>query len=174
MLSTIARGIRISPTWGLEVSMLNEVYHRTSPNRICQVEIAENYEHKHQALQKNDADGGLNRMATDIAEALLRILSQDGMVLSESFLRTMVTSYIEESRLAIEKYNAISLLNGLAYDRHSEIEATEAFVCSLKDASRKFTTDPVGIPLMSAWVRISAAVPDFQERIEEAVELDNQ
>lgn len=173
MRSTIARGIRISPTWGLEVSMLNEVYHRTSPNRICQVEIAENYEHKHQGLQKNSTDVGLNRMATDIAEALLRILSQDGMVLSESFFRTMFTSYIEEARLAIEKYNALSLLNGLTYDPHSEIEATEAFVCSLKNATGKFVSDPVGIPMMSAWVRISAAIPDFQDRLNEAVEEDN-
>lgn len=173
MLSTIARGIRISPTWGLEVSMLNEVYHRTSPHRICQVEIAENYEHKHQTLQRDNAGGGLNRMATDIAEALLRILSQDGMVLSESFFRTMFTSYIEESRLAIEKYNALSLLNGLTYDPHSEIEATEAFVCSLKNATAKFISDPVGIPMMSSWVRISAAIPDFQDRLREAVEQDN-
>lgn len=174
MLSTIARGIRISPTWGLEVSMLNEVYHRTGPNRICQVEIAENYEHKHQGLQKNNSGAGLNRMATDIAETLLRILSQGGMVLSESFFRTMFTSYIEESRLAIEKYNALSLLNGISYDRHSEIEATEAFVNSLKEATRKFTSDPIGIPMMSAWVRISAAIPDFQDRLNTAVEHDNR
>jgi glucosyl-3-phosphoglycerate synthase len=174
MLSTIARGIRISPTWGLEVSLLNEVYHRTSPNRICQVEIAESYEHKHQSLQRDKPDTGLIRMATDIAEALLRILSQDGMVLSEAFFRTVFTSYIEESRLAIEKYNALSQLNGLSYDLHSEIEATEAFVCSIKEATRKFTSDPVGIPMMSAWVRINAAIPDFQERIRKAVEMDNQ
>jgi glucosyl-3-phosphoglycerate synthase len=173
MLSTIARGIRISPTWGLEVSLLNEVYHRTSPNRICQVEIAESYEHKHQSLQRDKPDAGLIRMATDIAEALLRILSQDGMVLSTAFFRTVFTSYIEESRLAIEKYNALSQLNGLSYDLHSEIEATEAFVCCIKEATRKFTSDPVGIPMMSAWVRINAAIPDFQERIKRAVELDN-
>ncbi len=174
MLSTIARGIRISPTWGLEVSMLNEVYHRTAPNRICQVEIAENYEHKHQGLQKIDSSAGLNLMATDIAETLLRILSQGGMVFSDSFFRTMFTSYIEESRLAIEKYNALSLLNGISYDRHSEIEATEAFVSSLKEATRKFSSDPIGIPMMSAWVRISAAIPDFQDRLNDAVEHDNR
>jgi glucosyl-3-phosphoglycerate synthase len=174
MLSTIARGIRISPTWGLDVSLLNEVYHRTSPNRICQVEIAESYEHKHQSLQRDKPDAGLIRMATDIAEALLRILSQDGMVLSSAFFRTVFTSYIEESRLAIEKYSALSQLNGLSYDLHSEIEATEAFVCSIKEVTRKFTSDPVGIPMMPAWVRINVAIPDFQERLMRAVELDNQ
>ncbi len=173
MISSLARGVRISPTWGLEVSLLNEVYQRTAPGRICQVEITESYEHKHQALERDKPDSGLIRMATDIAEALFRILSQDGIVLSQSFFRTMFTTYIEESRIAIEKYNALSLLNGLTYDRHSEIEASEAFVDSLKGATGKFVSDPVGIPMMSAWSRIRAAIPDFQDRLSEAVEKDN-
>ncbi|MFZ5572809.1 MAG: glycosyl transferase [Thermodesulfobacteriota bacterium] len=173
MLCSLARSIRISPTWGLEVSLLNEVYQRTSPRRICQVEIAETYEHKHRPIDREKTDTGLIRMATDIAEAMLRVMSQDGMVLSQAFFRTLAIAYIEESRIAIEKYHALSLLNGLTYDRHAEIEATEAFVDCLKKASRKFVTDPVGIPMLSAWVRILAAVPDFQERLEEAVALDN-
>ncbi|HOJ13206.1 MAG TPA: glycosyl transferase [Deltaproteobacteria bacterium] len=174
MISSLARGIRISPTWGLEISLLNEVYQRTAPERICQVEIAETYEHKHQGLEKDKPDSGLIRMATDIAEALFRILSQDGVVLSQSFFRTMFTTYMEESRMAIEKNNALSLINGLTYDRHSEIEASEAFVESLKTATANFVSDPVGIPMMSAWTRISAAIPDFQERLYHAVEEDNR
>jgi len=172
-VSSLARGIRISPTWGLEVSMLSEVYQKTSPNRICQVEIIETYEHKHQTLEKNKPDKGLIRMATDIAKALFRVLSQDGIKISQSFFRTLLTAYIQESRIAIEKYHALSLLNGLAYDRHSEIEATEAFVESLKMAMEEFVRDPVGIPMLSAWVRIAAAIPDFSERLRDAVEQDN-
>jgi glucosyl-3-phosphoglycerate synthase len=173
-VSNLARGIRISPTWGLEVSMLSEVYQKTSVNRICQVEIIDTYEHKHQNLAKDKPGEGLIRMATDIAKALFRVLSQDGLVMSQSFFRTLLTSYIQESRIAIEKYHALSLLNGLAYDRHSEIEAVEAFVQSLKVAIQEFVEDPVGIPMLSAWVRVNAAIPDFSERINEAVELDNR
>jgi glucosyl-3-phosphoglycerate synthase len=173
MISPLARGIRISPTWGLEVSLLNEVYHRTSPSRICQVELIESYEHKHQSLEKDKPDTGLIRMATDIAEARMRVLSQDGVVLSEAFFKTLLTSYIEESRIAIEKYHALALINGLTYDRHTEIDATEVFVECLKNAAVNFTSDPVGIPMMSAWARISAAMPDFHDRLNEAVEEDN-
>jgi glucosyl-3-phosphoglycerate synthase len=64
-------------------------------------------------------------------------------------------------------------LNGLTYDRHTEIEAIEAFVDSLKTAMEEFVRDPVGIPLLSAWVRIEAAIPDFSDRLNDAVELDN-
>ena len=174
LVSSLARGIRISPTWGLEVSLLSEVYQRASLNRICQVEISETYEHKHQGMDREKPDAGLVRMAKDIAEALMRVLSQDGNVMSQAFFRTLYTAYIEEARVAIEKYHALSLLNGLYYDRHSEIEATETFVVALQEATKAFVADPVGIPMMSAWVRIEAAIPDFGDRLTEAVEADNR
>jgi len=172
--SNLARGIRISPTWGLEVSMLSDVYQKTSVNRICQVEIIETYEHKHQVLKKNKPTEGLIRMATDIGKALFRVLSQDGLVMSEAFFRTLTTTYIQESRIAIEKYHALALLNGLTYDRHEEIEAVDAFVDSLKLAIEEFVKDPVGIPMLPGWVRIVAAIPDFSDRLYEAVEEDNR
>jgi len=34
--------------------------------------------------------------------------------------------------------------------------------------------DPVGLPMMSAWVRVAAAIPDFSERFIEAVDQDNE
>lgn len=174
LIADLARGIRISPTWGLEVSLLSEIYQRASVNRICQVEIMETYEHKHQILQKSRPQEGLIRMATDIAKALFRFLSQDGLVLSEAFFRTMLTAYIQESRFAIEKYHGLSLINGLAYDRHGEIEAVEAFVESLRSAQEEFMQDPVGIPMLAAWVRVNAAIPDFMERMCESIERENQ
>jgi glucosyl-3-phosphoglycerate synthase len=173
-VDNLARRIRISPTWGLEVSMLSEVYQMTSVNRICQVELMDTYEHKHQALNKDNPAEGLVRMATDIAKAMFRVLSQDGIMLGDALFRSLLTTYIQESRLAIEKYNALAMINGLSYDRHSEIEAVDAFVGSLKLAIDEFVRDPVGVPMQAAWVRIGAALPDFQDRMAEAVEADNQ
>jgi len=135
-IRSLARGIRISPTWGLEVSMLSEVYQNTSVNRICQVEIMETYEHKHQTLKKENPNEGLIKMAADISKALFRVMSQDGIVMSDSFFRTLLTTYLQESRIAIEKFNALSLINGLDYDRHSEIEGVEAFVEALRLAQK--------------------------------------
>lgn len=172
-ISSLARGLRISPTWGLEVSMLSEVYQRSASNRICQVEIADLYEHKHQMLDIDKPDEGLVRMATDIAKTLFKVLSQDGVMMSQSFFRTLYTGYIEESRIAIDKYYALSLLNGLVYDRHGENEAVEAFVSSLKKAAEEYTDDPVGIPMLPSWTRVTAAIPDFTNRIAKYVELDN-
>ena len=173
LIAHLARGIRISPTWGLEVSLLSEIYQRASINRICQVEIMETYEHKHQVLEKGRPNDGLIRMATDIAKALFRFLSQDGIVMSEAFFRTILTAYMQEARLAIEKYHGLSLINGLVYDRHGEIEAVEAFVESLRSAQSEFTEDPVDIPMLAAWVRVNAAIPDFTERMSESIDRQN-
>ncbi len=150
--------------------MLSEVYQQTNVNRVCQVEILDTYEHKHRALSKKEPGTGLARMAEDIAQTLFRVLSQDGYVMSDSFFRTLLSTYIQESRKAIEKYNGLASINGLIYDRNAEITASEVFVESIKRAQDEFLRDPVGIPLMSAWVRVRAAVPDLQDRLFAIVE----
>ena len=44
MIRSLATGIRVSPTWGLEISLLGEVFDKTTPSRVCQVEIADTYD----------------------------------------------------------------------------------------------------------------------------------
>ncbi|PKN66621.1 MAG: glycosyl transferase [Deltaproteobacteria bacterium HGW-Deltaproteobacteria-15] len=173
LIASLARGIRISPTWGLEVSLLSEIYQRASMDRVCQVEIAKEYEHKHQTLQKSKPKEGLIRMAADIAGALFRVLAQGGIVMSSAFFRTLQTAYIQEARVTIEKYHALALLNGLPYDRHAEIEGVEAFLGALKAAITEFVRDPFGVPMLPAWVRIAAAIPDFQDRLSSCIETMN-
>jgi glucosyl-3-phosphoglycerate synthase len=113
-------------------------------------------------------------MANDISKTLFRVLSQDGMVMSSAFFSTLLTTYIQESRKAIEIFNALSLLNGLTYDRHSEIEAVEAFVNALKSAVKEFIHDPIGVPMLPAYVRIVAALPEFTNQLVNCVNYDNQ
>lgn len=172
-IRSLARGLRISPSWGLEVSMLSEVYQNTSVNRICQVELMENFEHKHKKVGSS-AEEGLIKMATDIAKTLFRVLSQDGIELSDSFFRSLLTTYLLEATKSIEKYNALSLINGLEYDRHSEITAVEKFVQALKIAKDEFSQDPIGEPNLPAWIRVRAAIPDISEKLIKAVEDDNK
>ena len=58
MDTDMARVNRIPWDWGLEVGSLAEVYRNYSPRRVCQVDIAETYEHKHQALSAEDPEKG--------------------------------------------------------------------------------------------------------------------
>jgi glucosyl-3-phosphoglycerate synthase len=79
MTTDQARMNRIPSDWGLEVGMLAEVYRNCSLKRICQVELVENYDHKHQDLSEHDATRGLHRMVVDIAASLIRNLASYGV-----------------------------------------------------------------------------------------------
>ncbi len=172
-IATLARSLRISPTWGLEVSMLSEIYSKTTVNRVAQVELQDTYDHKHQNIDKMQRDTGLFRMSNEIAKTLFKVLTQDGIVMSGSFFRTLLATYIQESRFAIEKYNALAMFNGLTYDRHEEVVNTEIFVEALKQGVAEFMEDPIGVPMLPGWVRIRAALPGFQKKFKQAVEEDN-
>jgi len=168
---SLARGIRISPTWGLEVSTLSEVYHNTSKKRICQSEIMETYEHKHQDLG-SEAGGGVSKMTKEIAETIFRIMSQTGVVFSNSKFKSLLATYFEESRRAITQYSSISEVNGLVYDRQKEIAAIVEFTDSLGLANEDFNENPMGVPALSAWTSVRSVLPNFTYQFKEAVMLD--
>jgi len=171
-IRSLARGIRISPTWGLEVSTLSEVYNNTSKKRICQSEIMESYEHKHQELGA-EAGGGVAKMTKEIAETIFRIMSQSGVSFSSSKFNALLTTYFEESQRAIDQYSAISEVNGLAYNRKQELEAIETFTESLRLANEDFNKDPMGVPSLAAWTNVRSVLPNFTYRYNEAVKEDN-
>lgn len=172
-IRTLGRGIAISPTWGLEVSTLSEVYKNTSNKRICQTEIMESYEHKHQDLGA-DTGGGIYKMANDIAKTLFRVLAQEGIVFSQSSFKTLLATYFQESRFEISKYNALSKLNGLEYNREKEIKAVEAFQVAIKEAADEFYEDPMGIPSLSSWITVRSVLPNFSKKFAEYVKKDNK
>lgn len=172
-IRSLGRGIGISPTWGLEVSTLSEVYKNTSNRRICQTEIMETYEHKHQNLGSKDEGGGVYKMAMDIAKTLFRVMAQEGYVFSEATFKTLMASYFQESRFEISKYSALSKLNGLEYNRQDEIMAVEAFQTAIDEASKEFYKDPMGIPAMSQWITVRSVLPEFSPKFCKAVREDN-
>ncbi|MDJ0976054.1 MAG: glycosyl transferase [Planctomycetota bacterium] len=173
-IRSLAKGLRVDPGWGLEISMLREVFANTTTQRVCQIGIVDSYQHKHQELSAGDPSKGLVRMAAEIGKVLLRSMAESGLVLGQSFFDALLVAYEMHTRRAIEQYNAVAVFNGLDYSRHEEIEAAEAFVDALKIAIEEYLANPVGEPPLVAWVRVRAAIPDFLRRLEEAVRLDNE
>lgn len=171
-IRSLGRGIAISPTWGLEVSTLSEVYKNTSNRRICQTEIMETYEHKHQDLGSKDEGGGVYKMATDIAKSIFRVMAQEGVVFTEPHFKTLLATYFQESRFEISKYVALSKLNGLEYNREKEIIAVEAFQDAIAEAAKAYYEDPMGIPSLSSWITVRSVLPEFSETFSEMVDLD--
>ncbi len=172
LIRSLARSIRISPTWGLEASTLSEVYRSTAVLRVCQTEIARNYEHKHQSLGSHVEYGGIMKMACEIAKTIFRVMAQQGTVFTAEALQTLRATFFQESRQAIDSYYALALINGLEFDRQQELVAAEAFQEALELAGREYAQDPMGVPSLRAWVSVRAIIPDFTERFVQAVRAD--
>jgi len=170
----LARINKIPGDWGLEVGTLAEVYKNTSINRVCQVDIAENYEHKHQELSPEDASKGLNKMCVDICKSIFRTLASEGIVFSDGFFKTLFATYARTAQDHLKRYEDDASINGLRFARHAESLSVETFPKGIKTAAEVIMKDLVGVPLISSWDRVTAALPDILDRIREAVEEDNR
>ena len=169
----LARVIRIPGDWGLEVGMLSEIYRKTALNRISQVEICDNYEHKHQALSPNDPQKGLMKMSVDIAKSIFRNLGQEGVTLSKGLLRTLQIAYLSTAQDTISHYEHDAAINDLFFDRHQEGMAVESFARAIMVAGEEVLNSPLDLPLTPNWNRVAAAIPNIFNLLMEAVEEDN-
>jgi glucosyl-3-phosphoglycerate synthase len=174
MSADMARINRIPSDWGLEVGSLAEVYRNYSPRRVCQVDIATTYEHKHQILSADDAEKGLMKMAVDICKSIFRTLASEGVVFSEALFRSLLVTYLRQAEDTLMKYEADATINGLAFDRHEEAKAVEAFTHAIGMAAQTFVENPMGNPLIPNWNRVSSAIPDIFEMLSLAVDEDNK
>ena len=66
-------------------------------NRLCQVDIAENYDHKHQNISIDDNSKGLSKMSIDITKAVIRKLASQGETFSMSIFRSLKATYYRGS-----------------------------------------------------------------------------
>lgn len=174
MRTEVLDGIRIPADWGLEIGVLSEVHRNYSTKRLCQVDIADAYDHKHQPVSEEDATAGLNRMSLDIAKALYRKLATQGVTFSAEGFRTLKATYYRLALDLIEAYDHDAVMNGLSLDRHAEERAVELFAANLLEAGNTFLENPGERPFIPSWNRVRAAIPDLPERMHAAVEADNQ
>jgi glucosyl-3-phosphoglycerate synthase len=170
MRADLARVNRIPSDWGLEVGVLAEVFRNCALSRICQVDIADNYDHKHQVLSEGDATAGLRRMALEIAKNLFRTLASLGCVLGDADFRTLLVHYQQLAQDTINKYYADAMINGLEFDRHAEATAVSAFAESLREAAEAYTENPMSLPIIPNWNRVLHAIPGMFDLILDAAE----
>ena len=173
MSADLARINRIPGDWGIEVETLSEVYRNCSLKRICQVELCETYEHKHQALSAENPKTGLMKMSIDIAKAIFRNLAIEGAPLSESLFNTLVVNYLRTAQDTIKQYHDDAAINGLFFDRHQETIMVEAFTKAIQIAGKEFLDNPLYSPLIPNWNRVTSAISDFLERLQAVVEEEN-
>ncbi len=173
MHADVVRNMRIPNDWGLEVGVLAEIYRRYTPRRICQVEIADGYDHKHQRLSGDNPTDGIHKMAIDIGKAMFRKLAIDGAVFTPATFRSLKAAYYREALEMVEVHHNNAVINGLTTDRHLEEHTVEVFAGALVAAGDAYVNNPMDTPFIASWARVLSAMPDVFDRIGEAVEADN-
>jgi sucrose phosphorylase len=170
----VIEDLRIPSDWGLEMGVLSELQRNYAPNQICQVDVADTYDHKHQDLSAEDRNRGLSKMSFDIAKSLYRKMATQGTVFSKESIRTIKAAYYRTALDLVESYKSDATINGLKYDMHKEGLAVEAFAENILLAGYDFLEKSMDTPFMPSWKRVISAVPDIIEQILEAVEEDTK
>jgi len=170
----LVRRVRVPYDWALEVGTLAEVFRNAAPRAICQSELCENYDHKHQELSPRDADKGLNKMAVDITKSFFRRMAAEGIKLDSGLFDTLLSAYLRQAEDTLRFYAADAAVNGLSFPRHEEEKAVTTFVRSIQIAEKAFLENPLSFPLIPNWNRVQSALPGFFDELNEAVRLDNE
>ncbi|MFQ5913666.1 MAG: glycosyl transferase [Nitrospinota bacterium] len=170
MTVDLARINRVPSDWGLEVGTLAEVFRNCALKRVCQAELCENYDHKHQPLSADDPRQGLVKMSVDISKAIFRTLASEGVMFSKAFLNSLRVVYLRAAQDHIVRYDADAAFNHLIFDRHEEGLAVEAFARAIEIAGEEFYQDPLSDKPIPNWNRVISAIPGFLDKIREAVE----
>lgn len=173
MTCELARINRIPGDWGLDFGVLAEVFRNSSAKRVCQVDLVDSYEHKHQPLSESNPEGGLFKMSIDITRVFFRALASEGIVFSNTFIKTILTAYLRTAQDTVMKFRDDAAINNLVFDARQESLAVKTFSEGLRLGANSFLEDPLGRPEIPNWNRVCSAIPNFFEILQNAVEEDN-
>ncbi|MDC2987882.1 glycosyl transferase [Candidatus Pelagibacter sp.] len=166
--------LRISSDWGIEVGILSEMQRSFSPQNICQVDLADTYDHKHQILSLDDETKGLSRMSIDIIKTFIKKLATQGNTFSREKFRSLKATYYRSALDLIDIYRSDAAMNGLELDSHTEEKAVELFAINIMKAGEAFIQNPMDTPFIPTWSRVKSAIPNFLGRLEKVVNDDNK
>jgi len=170
--SYLARGLNIAYDWGLEVSTLSEVYNKVITKKIAQVDLARNYEHKHQDLSATDSRKGLHRMVVDIAKFYLNYMRSHGFALDDAVIDMILHTYYQNALSFIKSYSDDAEVNNLVYNRYEEEQAANLFRAFLWTAWEQ-SKGPHESTQIPSWNRVLYSLPDIYEHLKHVVNQDN-
>ncbi len=167
-----ARRMNVPHGWALELGMLVESWRKCAPSSVCQAELCENYDHRHQSLSPRDPSRGLHKVAREVALALFRSLKAEGVTMNAGFPRALLPAYQREAAGALRVFEADALINGLEYPRRDEQLAVATFTRAIREAVRAFVADPDADASLPSWERVAEGAADFLPVLLEAIHGD--
>jgi len=163
----LLKRMRFATNWGVEIFTLIEVYRKASSS--AQVMFSERpFDHKHQAVSKDNQTKGLNRMAVDVVTTLMNALViEEGLEISDTFFRDLAITYQAVAEEQIKKYSDDAGFSNLTYDRDAE----ELLVKDVFRNSILYAGELLDSPyrLTERFLRFVHSHPDFEPFLEQGL-----
>ena len=169
----VVKDLRIPSDWGLEIGVLAEVFETRSLNQICQVDIANSYNHKHQDISVDNPSTGLHRMAADITKLVFGKLAEDRQETSDAFFDNLQKRYKELAFGLAESYAHNAEMNGYAFDRNQELALVELFSKVILKTGTDTLSNPEQPSLFPSWSVVNEVMPTMAEQLKETVDREN-
>ncbi len=166
----------LTPDWGLEVGKLSEAYRLFSEEQICQVDIADRYEHKHRDLSSEGERKGLSQMSCDIVKSLFRKMVFLGVNLTPERVELVAVSYQKMALSLLRSYRQDAIFNGLEYSQKDEELAIEIFLKNVRQAGLEVLAEKESFEqgAMPSWKTVQSEIPDVFNILRRAVEEDQK
>ena len=170
MEADVAVSLRIPGHWGMDIGILSDVYAHREPSGICQVSVADAYDHKHQSLSADDATTGLRRMSVDVAATIIRRLGVESLDGSPS----LCDAYLSAARDLIRHYVNDAEINGYVVDAAAEMATAEVFARSVADAVEACKANPREDELNPSWRDVLRGAPEVAPMLLDALDACGQ
>ena len=165
MDAEVAASLRIPGHWGMDIGILSDVYERCETSNICQVSVADAYDHKHQNLSAGDPTAGLRRMSIDVTATMIRRLGPEAIDGSAG----LCDAYLAAARDLVRHYANDAELNGYLVDVAAEQATAEVFAHSVADAVALCRADFQEDSLNPSWCHVLEAAPEVGPLLVEAL-----
>ncbi len=168
-----ARMMQFPSDWGIEVGLLGEIYRLVRESRICQIELADRYDHKHQNVG-SESEKGLYKMASDIARTFFTHLASNGVSLNTEVFRTIRLTFLKHAREMVGIYESLAEMydKRIGFDFHEELKIVEIFASAIDSGVVDFNDQHFGSPLIPDWKRVESAIDGILSDLVSAVEED--
>lgn len=156
----LAYHLELEPMWGVELSLLSSAFKCLPSSSRAQVNLCDQYEHKHRKLKSCTVNDGLDEMAQQVTRALLGYCSHHGV----HFPEQLEKSYNETASRLIQSYESVALCNGLSYCKKEEKECIDVFTKTIKKIA------PSSITTLPSWDTVFKMHPEMKEYLKTIVQ----
>jgi len=169
-----ARRLRVPRDWALELGVLAETFRHCAPRTVCQAELCDNYDHRHQSLSPRDPARGLHKVAREVTLAFFRSMSAEGVKMGAPVFSALQAAYSRHAADALRLYSVDALINSLEYPRDDEELAVQTFVRAIHEAAEIFPAPADAAACAPSWDQVAAEMPDFLPALRAAIAADSR